>query len=470
MSLEQLPEELQEIRSYLPEVVRRLEERIPYVSALVTQEYGMQLTVDNKQTNISEKQPRRGIVFTLFNGRFFQEWATDQLERNYLMGKIDEMYHLLETMDTMPERFNIDPGLQLDKHFVSEFSIDPDTVTLADMVDACKDVITTVQSMDSKITNAVVHYHDGKEHKIFVNRNKVLSSSLTLCGIQLVAVGRNKGKTRVNMLGSGGVTGFEAIRFKRSQLEEMIRDLNLMFRNESLDPGMYDVISSPEVSGILAHEAFGHGVETDMFVKKRAKAAEYMGEMVASPLVGMIDDPSLPGLNGSYFFDDEGQLSGPTQIIESGILKNGLTDLRSATVLGLSRSANGRRESFERKVYARMSNTYFEPGASTFEEMLSNLDDGLYLKRSSSGMEDPKGWGIQVTINMALKVKNGKLTDTIYAPLTMTGYVPELLQSITETGSDLGFMGAGGRCGKGHKEMVRVTAGGPHLRFKARLG
>jgi len=230
------------------------------------------------------------------------------------------------------------------------------------------------------------------------------------------------------------------------------------------------VISSPQVSGILAHEAFGHGVEADMYVKERAKAAHYMNRPVASSLVDMVDDPSLPGLHGHYFFDDEGQLAGPTRIIEKGVLKRALTDLRSATVLNLPRSANGRRESFERKVYSRMSNTFFDAGDMSFDAMLASLDDGLYLKKSSSGMEDPKGWGIQVGINLAREVKNGQFTDTVYSPMTMTGFVPDLLKSITQVGDTLGFMEGGGSCGKGHKEMVRVSAGGPHLRFKVRLG
>ncbi len=85
-------------------------------------------------------------------------------------------------------------------------------------------------------------------------------------------------------------------------------------------------------------------------------------------------------------------------------------------------------------------------------------------------MEDPKGWGIQVGIDLAQEIRNGKLTDNVFAPMTMTGHVPELLRAITQVGNTLEFMGGGGSCGKGHKEMVRVSAGGPHLRFKVRLG
>ncbi len=470
MDISNLPPELQEIRSVLPEIIARLEERIPYVSALVTQESGTYLGIDSRQENMSEKPPRRGIVFTLFNGRYFQEWATDNLDIHFLKSKVDHMYGMFEGVETGPALLTIDPGELVDQHFDSKYEISPDSIELTDMVDGCRNLIDRVQSMEPKIVNTSVHYSDGKEFKVFANRNKLLSSALTTCAIQLVVVGNHNKKTVMNFTGAGGVTGFEAIKFKRETLQEVIDDLNLLFASKPLDPGNYDVIASPEVSGIVAHEAFGHGVETDMFVKDRAKAVHYMDKPVASPLVNMVDDPALPGLNGSYFFDDEGQLAAPTHIIESGILRRGLTDLRSAAVLGIQRSANGRRESFERKVYARMSNTYFAPGEHRFEDMIQEMDQGLYLKKSSSGMEDPKGWGIQVGVNLAQEIRKGKLTSNVYAPLTMTGYMVDLLMSISRVGDTLDFMGVGGMCGKGHKEMVRVSSGGPHLRFKVRLG
>lgn len=465
-----IPDALLDIREELPEMIALLEESIPYVSALVTQESGYTLHIDPQNDMIAEKTPKRGVVFSLFNGRFFQEWASDRLEKQYLWQKIKELKKRCDAMPRFNERFTIDPGEPLVKHYKSEYEIDPDSVPLSEMVGACHDLIKQVVKMDNKIVKVNVSYNDSKEHKIFVNRNKSLSSSLTICTIMLIVIGSHKGSTQMNYIGSGGVKGFEAISFEQHRIQEMVDDLNLLFESKPLDPGLYDVISTPEVSGIIAHEAFGHGVETDMFVKGRAKAAEYLGKEVASPIVNMIDDPSLLPEMGSYFFDDEGFLASPTRIIENGILKKGLTDLRSSTVLHLPRTANGRRESFERKVYARMSNTFFDRGQTTYEEMMQTVDNGILLKKSSSGMEDPKGWGIQVTVNLAQKIKGGKLTSEIYSPLTITGYMPDLLKSISHAGPDIGFSGVGGMCGKGHKEMVRVSSGGPYLRFRARLG
>jgi TldD protein len=209
-------------------------------------------------------------------------------------------------------------------------------------------------------------------------------------------------------------------------------------------------------------------VETDMFLKERARAAHFIDKVVSSSLVNIVDDPSQPGSYGSYFFDDEGQMADATQIVENGVFRRGITDRYSAAALEIPRSANGRRQDYSRKAYARMSNTFFSSGTSTLEEMIAQVDHGIYLDKCSSGMEDPQGWGIQVTCHYGHEIRGGKITERVFAPIGITGYVPEVLQSITAVSNQ--FHMNGGTCGKGHKEQVPVASGGPHLLLTARLG
>jgi TldD protein len=228
------------------------------------------------------------------------------------------------------------------------------------------------------------------------------------------------------------------------------------------------VVTAPVVTGVLAHESFGHGVETDMFMKERARAAHYLGRKVGSPLVNILDDPSYPGAFGSYFFDDEGWPARPTQIVEGGVFLHGISDLYSATALGIPRTANGRRQDYTRKAYARMTNTFFAPGAAPVADLLAQVDRGIYLERCSSGMEDPQGWGIQVTCHYGREIKDGQVTGRVFAPVGITGYVPDVLESVSVVGQDWALDGGG--CGKGHKEWISTGSGGPHLLMKARLG
>ncbi len=253
-----------------------------------------------------------------------------------------------------------------------------------------------------------------------------------------------------------------------AELAECAATAEALLGAKPAPPGEHEVVMDPQTSGILAHEAFGHGVETDMFVKERARAAEYVGKRVGSDVVTIMDDATYPGGYGSYFMDDEGQVATPTTIIRDGIFERGITDLYSATRLGIPRSANGRRESVQRKAYARMSNTYFAAGHRTPEELIGELDDGLVLCRSLNGMEDPKGWGIQIWTLFAREIKHGRPTGVLYSPVAVTGYVPDLLAAVTGLSTEVEL--SAGTCGKGWKEFVPVGSGGPYLRTRCRLG
>jgi TldD protein len=114
-----------------------------------------------------------------------------------------------------------------------------------------------------------------------------------------------------------------------------------------------------------------------------------------------------------------------------------------------------------------MSNTYFESGDTKLSDLIGQVENGIYLDKFSSGMEDPKGWGIQVICHYGREIKNGILTERMFAPIGVTGYVPDMLESIVGVSDEIEL--DGGTCGKGHKEDVLASSGGPHLLMKARL-
>jgi TldD protein len=101
--------------------------------------------------------------------------------------------------------------------------------------------------------------------------------------------------------------------------------------------------------------------------------------------------------------------------------------------------------------------------------MIKSVKYGFLLENPSSGMEDPKNWGIQCMVNIAREIKDGKLTGRIFSPIVLTGYVPDLLRSVSAMGRDV-RLGGGGYCGKGYKEWVKVSDGGPCMKARIRLG
>jgi len=332
----------------------------------------------------------------------------------------------------------------------------------------CQELHRTASALDPRIVNVQVRYLERLESKAFVNRSKQLSQNVMRLRMSVQMFVSDGQQLQYDWVSKDATGGLELVRVNDEELRRLCDQALALLTAEKVPPGMYDVVCSPDVSGVIAHEAFGHGVELDMFLKGRARSQQYLGKTIASPLVNILDDPSYPHGHGSYFFDDEGQLAAPTYIIRDGVFERGISDLLSAHALGATRSANGRRESFEHKIYTRMSNTFFARGDTPVQDLIASVDHGVYLQHSSSGMEDPKGWGMQVTSHYGEEIRKGKLTGRIYSPIGITGYVPDILQSVSAVGED--FALSGGTCGKGHKEWVPVSSGGPHLKLKARLG
>ena len=116
-----------------------------------------------------------------------------------------------------------------------------------------------------------------------------------------------------------------------------------------------------------------------------------------------------------------------------------------------------------------MTNTWFAPGTSSVEEMIKSIKHGYLLAETDNGMEDPKNWNIQCVCSYGREIKDGKFTGKIVAPVCMTGYVPDLLKSISMVSKEFEVIGSG-YCGKGYKEWVPVADGGPYLKAKCKLG
>ena len=116
-----------------------------------------------------------------------------------------------------------------------------------------------------------------------------------------------------------------------------------------------------------------------------------------------------------------------------------------------------------------MTNTFFEKGKDKLEDMIASIQHGYMLFETSNGMEDPKNWAIQCVAQYGIEIVDGKLTDNYVAPVVMSGYVPDLLKSISMISDDFEISGSG-YCGKGYKEWVRVSDGGPALKVKVKLG
>lgn len=452
----------------LADIVKQMEAEVPYASGLGLRRQGTRVAVSSTQSSVTPEPATAGVVLTAFNGACFYEASVNDLRPSALQKAGLELARWAASQRPQGALRELDPGQPLKKDYKVAAKEPLDSLSLKDRLARAQAIRDALAKASPKVRNATGVVADLLNEAVFVNRVKRLTQSLPRVEeLMQVVVSDGKG-TQSLFDGLSRGAGFEALGHCVPLAAQLVADAERLLTAPRLEPGFYDIVTHPDWSGILAHEAFGHGTETDMYLKDRAKGKEYMGKRVGSELVNLMDDPTLAGHSGTFFFDDEGALASPTQILKNGVLVSGMTDYNSASVLGYARTANGRRESWERKAYARMTNTFFAPGSTKPADVIKGVEDGIYLRYASNGMEDPQGWGIQCEGLWGEEIKKGKLTGKVYSPVIMTGFVPDILASISAVGDDFEISGTG-YCGKGHKEWVKNTTGGPHLRLRARL-
>ncbi|MGC9384182.1 MAG: TldD/PmbA family protein [Kosmotogaceae bacterium] len=459
---------------FVEKILKGLKKNYDYVSVLGTDVFGKQHIVTSRGTNYNDTQwTERGFVVRVHDGTGYAEFSFNEIDDpEVIVRRINSNIinnDVLKESNLGRNAFEKIEEQEIEESFSGEVKILPENVTTEEKLNRLNAMKQKAHEASDKLVNFFAVYEEVTVNKLFFSNNKRLKQSYTWSQGYLNAVVRREKKTRVSYEGFSGLKGPELLDEMESRLKDIVDEAVMLLDSEKIKPGVYDVICSPEVSGLIAHEAFGHGVELDMFVKERAKAKEYMGKMVASEHVTMHDGASAAKEVSSYFFDDEGVLGKDTVIIENGKLVSGIGDLLSTMRLGVDPTGNGKRESFEKKAYSRMTNTFFEPREDKLEDMISSIDKGYLLEKYTSGMEDPKNWGIQCVILYGQEIKDGKLTGKIVSPIFMTGFVPDLLKSISMVSDDFRLSGTGA-CGKGHKEFAKVSAGGPYIKAKARLG
>jgi TldD protein len=221
------------------------------------------------------------------------------------------------------------------------------------------------------------------------------------------------------------------------------------------------VVMNSGTGGVLLHEAVGHGLEVDHVHKGASVYSGKIGERVAATIVSASDNPTRPGLWGSYDYDDEGTPSQATLLIEDGVLRGYLYDRHEAMKDGVTSTGNGRRQSFRNVPIPRMSNTYIEPGADTHEDIITSTSKGLYAAKMGGGQVDPTTGDFVFSVSEGYLIENGELGSAVRGAV-LVGNGPRTLEIIDAVGDDLSH--EEGTCGK-DGQGVPVTTGGPTFRI-----
>lgn len=225
--------------------------------------------------------------------------------------------------------------------------------------------------------------------------------------------------------------------------------------------GTYTVIVDPKVGGLFIHEAFGHNSEGDLVFTGQSIISDKLGQKIASDLVNIIDDPTKIGF-GHFIYDHEGTKAKPHLLIKNGVLMGFLHSLESAAKIGGKPEGSARAASHHYPPIIRMSNTYLAPGDMSLDEILEDVDYGLYLAGSQYGYVESQRGQFTCKVEEAWLIERGELKEHL-RDVAVSGLTLEALKNISAVGRDF-KMNMPGRCGKSGQDMY-VDAGAPHFRI-----
>ena len=462
----------------LKELIRILGGHFDYVSALATDSKGLVVTISQHSKSVGSQTmtTERGIVLRVRKDGLYSEYALNRFDpadpekaAGEVLKELEAQFEVLKATGTAVYETAVLDDEPLTLFVEKETGELPEEADIASLVSRLTAVSDKGMTLSDCMLDCNVRAQSTHISKLFLTANRYLRQSYVYSEGMVAAIAAKDGQNKFGYKSISGLAGPEIFTELEDKVQGAVDSAMEMLAADRIVPGEYEIICSPEVSGLLAHEAFGHGVEMDMFVKGRALGVEYINKRVGSDLVTMHEGALCAEDVTSYAFDDEGTPAGDVTEIDHGILRTGICDALSAARLGTKPTGNGKRQNFEHKVYTRMTNTIFDSGSDTLEDMIRSIKFGYLLEGMESGMEDPKHWGIQCIIQLGREIKDGKLTGKVVSPVIMTGYVPDLLGNISMASGDREVFGSGG-CGKGHKEWVKVSDGGPYLKTVGRLG
>ncbi len=325
------------------------------------------------------------------------------------------------------------------------------------------------QALD-RIVNRNTNYSEEVRNNLLVNSSgSVISWEEVRTRFFAFAVAKEGDRTEMYYDGKGGSAGFELVMDADLPAigEHVAKEAIATLEAERPPQGRMTVISDPSVSGLLAHEVMGHASEADEVVKRRSFLTDRVGDTVASELITMVDDGTCPGAFGYIPFDDEGTPSSRSVIIKDGVYNGFMHTLETASAMGVPTTGNGRAQDFSHRVWARMTNTYFEAGDWTLEELLEGVKDGVLSDRMTCGMEDPVGGGFEAKVLRGFRVVDGEISGMVRS-LTLTGDALSILRTTDGMGNELRL--DPGYCGKGIEDWVPVSGGGPYCRSQITVG
>lgn len=440
----------------LNQLIEKIESQVDYVDIRAGKGNGTSIVMqDNKIQKINSGLTNGARIRVLNNGAWGFAYTND-------LSKLEEVSETaIKISNSLKSDVVLSDADIIEDHVRTPRKIPVSTVDIEDKIGLIKDTDNAAK-LDN-IISTTVNYSDSETESVFVNSEGTnIHMEETRLGLFLNVIASNGELIQIGHDSLGGAKGFEVL--KNADIEEFGRNVaesaNRLLTAEAAPSGKYPIIADNILTGVMIHEALGHAVESDLILQNDSILKDKLNTQIGSDIVNIYDDPTMDAF-GYYAYDTEGVKTYKNHLVNNGKLVSLLSSRESAGKLGRKSSGNAR-SSLEDQPIVRMSNTYLEPGDMSFDELVEDIKDGIYLKGSRGGQVDTGKGIFQFNATEAFKIDNGELTTPL-RDVSLSGNILETLKHIDGLGSD--FKTSVGFCGK-DGQIAPVGDGGPHTRIQ----
>ncbi len=335
-------------------------------------------------------------------------------------------------------------------------------------IDFLEKVNEMVFQKDPRIIKATLSFYDENSYILIATSDGIIQTDhQPMSGLNVSCIAEQHNRRESNHYGLSVRDDIQYFTPERLQelAQESVRHTVQLFDAIKPAPGEMEVVLAAGSSGILLHEAIGHGMEADFNRKNVSIFADKIGKRIAKDFVSVVDDGTNPHLRGSINVDDEGNPVERTLLVENGILKSYLHDRISARFYGVKPTGNGRRESFRHPPMPRMRNTYMLPGPHKKDEIIQSVKKGILAETFSNGQVFIGAGDFTFYVKSGYLIEDGRITRPI-KDVNIIGNGPKVLENIVMVADDLEMAKGGWTCGK-NGQGVPVSQGLPTVKVSS---
>ncbi len=447
---------------YFQKIINKLDSKVDYADIRVGDSINNAIVMkDSKIDNVDTGINFAVGIRVLKNGAWGSAYTTD-------INKVEEVAQKATTLaNQLKSDVKLTKANPQEDIVESQAKIKIEDVSYEEKIEAMKEADSAAQL--DKVQSTSISYSEAESTNLLLSTegtNILSKTNRTIFSMNSVA--SDGTVMQIGHKSLGGVGGFEIV--KSADLESFGRGISqkaISLLDAKTPPsGDFPVILDPELAGVFIHEALGHASEADIILQNDSILKGKLGQKIGSDLITVVDDASRKDGFGYYAYDVEGTKTSKNVLVENGVLKSLLSSRQTAQKLGLKPSGNAR-SSIKDQPIVRMSNTYIKPGDSSFDELIEDMSDGIYLKGSRGGQVDTGRGVFQFNAVEAYTIENGELKDHL-RDVSLSGSTLDILNHVTKVGSDFNL--SVGFCGK-DGQTVPVGDGGPHIKVsKATVG